>query len=44
MYELVDILVEIEVVKENLKYLIFFFYFDFLLGIIFIINKFFYNL
>lgn len=41
-FELSDILLEIEVVKDNVEYFILFVYFDIFLGILLIVNKFLY--
>lgn len=44
LYELVDIMIEIELLMENLYYFILLLYFNFFLGVFFIIYKFFFNL
>lgn len=44
LYELVDILVEIEVIKEDLNYFVLLLYFDLLFGINLIVNKLLFNI
>lgn len=44
LYELVDIMIEIELLMGNLYYFILLLYFNFFLGVFFIIYKFFFNL